>query len=500
MDHKKSLLVVDDASFYRAILGNIFNEEYDIIEASSGREALDILSEMKDNVAAMLLDLVMPDMDGFSVLIEMNKKGLLSLVPVIVITGVSGSDEEIRMLDLGASDIITKPFVSSIVLRRVKNVISSHLYRQQLEEVAFGLTESVQRSNESLVNTLSAIADHQGKGGGGHNARVRRYVRCIAQDLASNRLDGSLSGDDIEAMVSASALHDIGKLVLPQRILDKTERLTADELELMRTHTIEGFSIVSRFDQLGNSRFLRYAEEITRSHHERYDGNGFPDKLVGDRIPLSAQIVGLADAYDALVRAQAPSAQPPYDDVVRRLSNGEAGMFSRELIESLKREKVRLAEIADKYSDNSDGAYAGNGMTSLAAMDDIDCSATGEMKYETMLKYVGKSVLELDYQNRCYRYVSHRSDVADSYGDMGTELSAAVANCVHEEDRRPFFNMVEEVREEIEQGSMEIHTLPVHMMNVAGSDSLKVKLEFRPVYSKGELQKTALVIFERMPE
>ena len=348
-ERKNRLLVVDDVELNRMLLTNLFCEEFDVLEAENGREALDIIEQYAESLAVVLLDLVMPVMNGFEVLEEMNRSGIIQKVPVIMITGETDDDKLLTGYGLGVSDLVTKPFNQDIIYRRVHNVIDLYTHKnfleQEIEEQKEKLANQDKRlrqANLFLVDALSTTVEFRNSESGEHVKRIRGLTKAL---LVAVQADYNLTMEEIEAIANASALHDIGKIAIPDAVLLKPGRLTDEEFEIMKTHTIRGCEILESLNYIPDKEYYTYCYEICRHHHERWDGRGYPDRLKGDEISIWAQATSIADVYDALTSDRVYKKPYTHEVAVEMIMNGECGAFNPKLLYEFYAMRGRLPEI-----------------------------------------------------------------------------------------------------------------------------------------------------------
>lgn len=358
---QKKILVVDDAELNRELLLDILGEDYIVDMADDGEQALKKLDAGKNEISALLLDLLMPKMDGYSVLEEMNKSGLINLIPVLIISGEESITAENRCFDLGVSDFIHKPFEPSIVQNRVKNAVELFAYKNQLEEKVEKQTVALRKqykllqvqaaklkaSNERIIEVLGTVVENRNLESGEHVKRVKGFTKILAKYMMEYYPEYGLDDRKIEIIVNASSLHDIGKIAIPDKILLKPGRLTNDEYEYMKSHTTRGCDILKDIKGIWDEEYQKVSIEICRHHHERYDGKGYPDGLTGDDIPISAQIVSVADVYDALVHERVYKDAFSKEEAFHMIINGECGVFSPKLMECFRKAKSEFEELAD---------------------------------------------------------------------------------------------------------------------------------------------------------
>lgn len=358
---RNTLLIVDDNEINREMLKFIFEEQFEIVEAADGDAAIKMIEENSDSIVLVFLDIIMPAKSGLDVLKYMVDKKYMDYIPVIIITGEATADTEEKAYEYGASDIIYKPFEPRVVMRRAKNIIELFSHRidieQKLEERTRELRESkekLKQNNEFLINALSSVVEFRSLESGEHIQRVKYYTKVLLKHLVEFYPEYKLSEEDVELIINASALHDLGKIAIPDSILLKPGKLTKDEFEEIKKHTTKGCEILENFKQEEND-FYRYCYEICRYHHERYDGNGYPDGLKGDEIPIWAQVVSIVDVYDALVSKRVYKEPYAVNEAVRMIYDGECGVFSPKLLDCFnlaKPEIFRATEMNLSFADN----------------------------------------------------------------------------------------------------------------------------------------------------
>ena len=330
---KPLILIVDDCDMNREILREILSSDYSIVEACGGEEALSMIHQFGTGISLVLLDIVMPGMDGFEVLSYMNQDHTIEDIPVIMISSEDSEAFIRRAYEMGASDYVSRPFDAKVVYRRVTNNIK--LYAKQRRLIRM-VTEQIREREENvsmLVGVLSQIVEFRNGESGLHVKHIRRFTECILDCLIEKDPDLHLGTKERENIPLASALHDIGKIAVDDKILNKPGRLTPEEFEAMKLHTVYGAKMLEELQPYYDEPLLKTATDIAHWHHERWDGRGYPDGLVGDAIPLSAQIVSLADVYDALTSERCYKKAYSHDKAVEMILNGECGVFNPKLVE-----------------------------------------------------------------------------------------------------------------------------------------------------------------------
>ena len=351
-----TVLVVDDVDVNVMILEEILKEDYKVLTAYNGKEALDVLCQVKALPKIILLDVQMPEMNGRELFEIMKADDALKRVPVIFITAENDSEGE--LLAAGAVDFINKPFTPEIVKLRVRNQIELKKYSDSLEEMVAEKTEEVIRkteeARETLDNALQGLAnviEHRDLESGEHVKRTQLYVGTMIDYLISSKSKYAeeLKTMQPEIIVKSMALHDVGKIAIPDRILLKPGRLDPDEYEIMKTHTTRGREIIGELGDVETSLYLKHCEDICYSHHERRDGKGYPQQLMGDNIPLAARVASLADVYDALVCARVYKAAFPYSEAIKIIQDGNGTQFDPIMIDALMIIQDEFSKIATIY-------------------------------------------------------------------------------------------------------------------------------------------------------
>lgn len=327
---RRTILIVDDVELNRAILNEMFHQNYSILEACNGKEALDIIA--KENVDIVLLDIVMPVLDGFGVLESLHQQCLIERLPVIMITADTSENVMKKGYNMGVVDIINKPFNPDIVRRRVKNVLSLYSRQENLEELVEQQTKALQNQTAKLIDALSSIIEFKNMESGQHIFKIRILTKFLLQRFVKKYPRYIISPKQIDVISEAAAMHDIGKIAIPDDILNKPSRLTAKEFEIMKSHTIKGCEVANKLKYIRNKEFMGYCLDICRHHHERWDGKGYPDGLKGDDISIWSQVVSLADVYDALTSERVYKPAFSHKKSLDMIANGKCGAFNPVLI------------------------------------------------------------------------------------------------------------------------------------------------------------------------
>lgn len=356
------VLIVDDSEINRNILSDMLRDDYRILEAYDGDSASGMLREHGSEIAVVLLDIVMPNRDGFSVLEEMNSEHWVEDIPVIVISSKDDGSYIRKAYNMGVSDYISRPFDVNIVKQRVLNIVKLFAKQRRLMQLVSSQIYEREKGNRIMVGILSHIVEFRNGESGMHVIHINMLTRLILEQLMLMTDKYQLTWDDRYQIAIASALHDIGKIGINEKILNKPGRLTPEEFEIMKTHTIIGAEMLDKLEIYRNEKQVKLAHDICRWHHERWDGRGYPDGLRGDEIPISAQVVSLADVYDALVSKRVYKEAYSHDKAIQMILDGECGQFNPILIDCLMKIKDKLREeIHSDFLDDGITAPLGGG-------------------------------------------------------------------------------------------------------------------------------------------
>ena len=341
-DTRQQILIVDDSEMNRAILTEILKKDYRILEAENGEECIRILEQYGTDISLVLLDLVMLKMDGFEVLSVMNRRQWIEDIPVIMISSEDSSQFIQKAYEYGASDYIARPFDARVVYQRVFNTIKLYAKQRRLLNLVTAQVYEKERSNRLMVAILSQIVEFRNGESGLHVIHINIVTELLLEHLMSRSDRYYMSWAEQQLVVTASALHDIGKIGIDEKILNKPGSLTKEEFEIMKTHTLIGASMLERMKVYQDEAMVQIAHDICRWHHERYDGKGYPDGLRGDEIPISAQVVALADVYDALTSERVYKKAYTHEEAIQMILNGECGAFNPVLLQCLEEVQDRI--------------------------------------------------------------------------------------------------------------------------------------------------------------
>lgn len=342
--HKYKILIVDDSEMNREILSSILGDEFDILEAADGKECISVIRKYGRDIALVLLDIVIPEMDGFEVLEFMNKHEWIDDIPVIMISSEDSAASVKKAYEMGVSDYINRPFDVEVVHRRVFNTIKLYAKQRRLIALITNQVYEKEKNNRILIEILSQIVEFRNGESGRHVLNVNIITGILLEQLTQITDKYNISWSDRLIITTAASLHDIGKIGINEKILNKAGRLTPQEIEKIKEHTVIGASILENMELFKDEELVKTAYQICRWHHERYDGRGYPDGLKGEEIPVSAQVVALADVYDALVSRRVYKKSYSHEEAMKMILGGECGAFNPVLLQCLTEAQDKIKE------------------------------------------------------------------------------------------------------------------------------------------------------------
>ncbi len=371
---RDTVLVVDDQSANREALSELLKGSYKIKEAINGIEALEVISKNRESIAAMLLDLVMPKMNGQEVLAKMSEAKLMDDFPVIVCAGEGNLDVVEKCFAYGISDFIRKPFESDLVLQRVKRLDSLYHSRRESNDKLKKFARVLQSQNKileqqakqqrsdniSLMDSLGTIVEYRNTENHEHIRRVKAFTKILSSHMMKEFPEYKLTEEQITQITAASALHDIGKIMIPDNILFKPGKYTSEEFDYMKSHTIRGYDIIAQIADNWDKELMDFCKQIARSHHEKFDGRGYPENLKGDKIPIAAQVVSVTDCFEALISESLYKKAYTFDVAFQMILNGDCGAFNPKLMEAFRNSREEFKEIASKGAPVEDAMEEAN--------------------------------------------------------------------------------------------------------------------------------------------
>ena len=349
---KPSILIVDDSEMNRVILNEMLKGEYHVLEADNGRAALDMVDRYGDELSLVLLDIVMPGMSGFEVLADLSRRSAADNLPVIMISSEDSDDVVLRAYELGASDYINRPFNARVVRRRVSNTIRLYAKQRRLTSLLSQQYNERVKNSRMLIDIMAGVMELRNGESGLHVTHIEKLTELLLGCLVHRSDQFPLDNEQRSTIAMASALHDIGKMSIDDAILNKPGRLTSEEFEIMKTHTTLGADMLLELGrQHAGNPLLEYAYQIARWHHERWDGKGYPDGLKGNDIPIAAQVVSVADVYDALTSVRVYKDAIPHQEAIQMILDGKCGEFNPLLLDCLLEVQDRIAETLARPAD-----------------------------------------------------------------------------------------------------------------------------------------------------
>ncbi len=437
---KDTLLLVGDAGSDRGNLRSIFAAKYFLLEAENAAQGVLLMQQNEAYIAAVLADIPLARGQELAGLIAAGKVSAGQEIPVLsLITPAGTGENEEYAFILGAADVVTKPYTTLSIQRRVQTLVELHAHQWDLERRVREQSQIIQRNHQVMIDTLSGIIEYRSSESGNHVLRIRRFTQVILQELRRSYAEYGLDDTTIDIITSAASLHDIGKISIPDQILNKPDKLTPEEYAIIQTHTTVGGQLAAGLQAMGDIDYLRYIYNIALYHHERWDGGGYPQGLKGDEIPICAQVVGLTDAFDALTTPRPYKNAYPYEVAVNMLINGECGVFSPKLLECLKRTKEQLIAYARKYADgfspkSDDIRMPLPGPTPQEHA--LNAQEMSQVKYHSILHHLGDTVIEMDLNAKLYHVVFNPNpDFASLFQNVGfDQLSQQIIRSVHPKD------------------------------------------------------------------
>ena len=353
MDKRQTILIVDDAEFNRDILKEILGENYNYLEAENGNQAIQMIGDNLE-IDLMLLDINMPQMNGFEVLAIMKRSQCLEETPVIMISSEESVDTMRKAYEMGITDYITRPFDSVIVKKRVQNTLGLYANQKHLINVVYNQVYEKEENNSIMIRILSNVLGSRNSESRDHILHIKTVTELMLRQLVKITDAYPMTEVDIALITTASSLHDIGKIYIPEEILNKPGRLTDEEFKIMKTHSELGAEIIQNMNFPKDNPLVHTSWEICRWHHERWDGKGYPDGLKGDKIPISAQVVSIADVYDALTSERCYKKAFDHDTAIQMILDGQCGQFNPILLKCLKELSFQLSKMLDKGMEDNE--------------------------------------------------------------------------------------------------------------------------------------------------
>ena len=405
MEVRDTLLLACGTANSRSALRSSFGDSFNLLETGTIQQTMLFLKQNRHCIATVLLGIVQEE--DISILLQMAEMGMAEDVPVIAIMENPSQKIAARAFELGAADVIFPDYDPFLLHYRIQNIVDLYQRKWYLEDVIKNQETILQSSNNAMVDALSSIIEYRSVESGQHILRIRHFTKILLKEVAKNCPEYKLTDETINIISSASALHDVGKIAIPDAILNKPGRLTAEEWDVMKSHTVSGCKIIESLHDMGNQEYIRYAHNICHYHHERWNGGGYPEGISGDEIPICAQVVGIADVYDALTTSRVYKDAYAHEQAVNMILNGECGVFSPKLLSCFKQVSEKFRSLAKDYADgvspkdeNFDVALPGpdyqNGINTLHFT---------EAKYLSLLHHMDGTAIEVDLDKGLYHSI-----------------------------------------------------------------------------------------------
>lgn len=447
MARRNTILIIGDVGTERKRIREIFEKSHHLLEAETVRDGLNAIRLNQADIAVILLDIVQNEEERYRCMSKIRERGYLTDIPVILLTDEESVGRNLRVFELGVSEVIVKPYAYYIVKRRVQNIIElSRQKRDQEEIVRSQLMKKIREANSVMLTMLTSMIEWRSVETSQHIRRIRTFTKILLHDVARQNPEYLLNDLQIGIIVDASTLHDIGKIAIPDAVLNKPESLTAEEFMLMKSHVTRGCEMLSSLSDINDKEYMRFAYNICRYHHERWDGMGYPDGLKGENIPICAQVVGMADCYEALTTDRVYKKAISPDLAYHMIQDGKCGRFSPKLLQSLENVQTELLKNAANPVQEEDAEFSRRRFQTLSsAAETFNSDKMGRIKYGALLNYIDQMVLEIDFRNDAFQ-VSYLSD--DVFGLFKEELGfrQAVENFadkrVFSADRSSFVRML----------------------------------------------------------
>lgn len=422
MERHDTLLISSNSPENRAHLREALGEGFNLLESVNIRQALMLLQQNISCIAAMLLDITHMSQEDKLLAGSPENAALLRQVQIIVFTEDEDTERMNRAFALGASDVIPISYESYAMLRRIENIVQLHLHKQNLEELVERQAEVLRQTSNSVVEAMSSVIEHRSVESGQHILRIRHFTQILLEEVVRCCPEYNLSAREISIICSAAALHDIGKIAIPDSILMKPGKLTPEEWEIMKTHAATGCEILNTLTDVAEQEYLRYAHNICHYHHERWDGRGYPEGLRGDDIPICAQVVGLADVYDALTTKRVYKDAVPFAQATNMILKGECGAFSPKLLECFKHVVQRFEELAQEFADglSPKAEHFDTTLPAPRAEQEDNSMERIRGKYYALVHYINGFLMELNMDAGLFHVVYNPYPDLGHFSDVRT--------------------------------------------------------------------------------
>jgi len=472
---RAKILIVDDDAMNRAVLSDLLCDKYNIIEAKNGDEAILILEKTATEITLVLLDMIMPGRDGIEVLEIMNQKGWIKGTPVVMISAETSCVQVEKAFALGVTDFIYRPFDQMVVQNRVRNTIGLYEKQMQLSKLVTDKIYEKTRNSDMMISILSHIVEFRNGESGLHVLHINRITEILLRALLKRTNRYNFNDDDISTIATASSMHDIGKITIPNEILNKPGKLTKEEFEIIKQHSMNGAMMLEGMHFFKNEPLMKYAYEICRWHHERWDGRGYPDGLKGDEIPITAQVVSVADVYDALTSERCYKKAFSHEKTIEMIHNNECGVFNPLLLECLDDVADRLPE---EINENKPSRLNDTDFAKIARnIFENDENDTGDLIYQQYTNEHKKTLFFESFQKGIVFEYTYDPSVL-KISSKGSKILGLPQTTVEPEKNNNFWDIIG--RENWERFSILLHDSQLSSDSFNFRCNIMVKGEKRP--------------------
>lgn len=492
---KQTILIADDSEMNRSLLADMLGSEFEILEAENGIQAVAYLQNEGSRIDLVLLDIVMPKMDGFEVLAVMNRNDWIKDTPVIMISSETAPSCIKRAYELGVTDFINRPFDVWVVRRRVMNTLMLVSKQKKLVHMVTDQIFKREKMNNLMITVLSHIVEFRNGESGLHVLHIKTITELLLQNLVIKTDKYNLSPTDISLISTASALHDIGKIGIPDAILNKPGRLTPEEYEVIKTHSELGALMLDDLDIPQDEHLIVYARQICRWHHERYDGKGYPDGLKGEEIPIAAQVVSIADVFDALTSERVYKEALPHDVALKMIANGECGQFNPLLIECLFEMKDKIALELKMNSFSRDTTKSMNQVTNEILKDEELSTSARTLTLLESERIKTRFFAELSHEIQFEYTVNPPMLTTYDFGERKLGIEELIMNPMEDSSLQRIFGIeqLQQIEDLIKKTTPSNFVFSKELVIPLGGEERWVRITGRTLFSGEPLEKTGFI-------
>ncbi|MBO7253307.1 MAG: diguanylate cyclase [Oscillospiraceae bacterium] len=502
MDKHDTLLLVGGTSENRRVLRVALENRYNLLEAINTQQMMVLMRQNESCIAAIILDITVPEKINREILKKEENRTMMEKFPVIVISSDDSPDVLNLYFDYGAADVIPLSYDSYAMLRRIENIVDLHLHKQHLEAMVEEQADILRHSNETMVDALSSIIEYRSVESGQHIRRIRHFTKILLKEVARSCPEYGLTDRAVSLISSAAALHDIGKIAIPDAILMKPGPLTQEERETMKTHSITGCQILDTLRDMSDPEYLRYAHNICHYHHERWDGSGYPEGISGEEIPICAQVVGLADAYDALTTKRVYKDAFSFTRAANMILRGDCGVFSPKLLECFKQVIDQYEGFARAYADGLAPNKEELDMSLPAPEEETgDSMERVRAKYYALIHYINGLLLEVDLDKNMFHLIYNPYPELSWIQDSTTleELTLVLEDqLIPGKEKTKIMDWLQTELINFSKKNMRRMTHQICVSSRQNPSGEKFEITFLRIYSKENASRTMAVLLRKM--